>query len=726
MANKQEKWQEIANRGLQDKFDPDTRAKFDEAVKRGLITMPQAQSAQPQVAQHQQVQQPQQVAQELSPMQEEVRSNTDNLNYTNIPESTGLQAIKDMFTGNDRMTPEMEQGGMLNIVNKQGDTIGQTQAMVNDVSILGDAATQAKYEAATFTMTNANEKAAVAVKLNPDLEIRYNKDKKGEVYPLLTNTKTGESSMVMMPGLGADDVVNSLSTAGLFMINPLKKVKAVGEVAKKVGRIGTEVAKAGATQTAIEAKDAAVGGQFDAKEVGMAAGMGGAGAGAGKVVGGTYRNIKQLLSGKGDEKLLELVAQSEKAGVPLMTTDVFPPETAVQKGFQALSERIPFLGTSGMRTSQKKARIDAVESMLEDFSASVGDDYAPQIIKSLKKSNMDKMARASSLRESSETALNSAGSVPPTKAQLIITEELAREQGKQLPDKGVIEYLTTLQGALVPDGFSTIRETRSALQGKISEMYRGQNTQIGASGAPVFSKIVGALDEDLTDFARTSGNKEAYRDWRLGNKLFRDEYVKLKGGALKNILDKGEIEPEVIRSVLKESKSSQTLRLYANLTDAGRKNTQKLLLQDAYKQATSNATGEFSADTFATIMSKKDSVNKIFFRDQDRKVIDGMVNVLRSTKQASTASAVPLTGAQAGVLGGIGTGGYYLGIDPILTASVMSAAGIGSRAIESKPIRNILIKLAATPKESAGYTKLVTKLTQLAQPLVNKEQEQQK
>jgi|10_taG_2_1085330.scaffolds.fasta_scaffold09957_3 hypothetical protein len=34
-----EKWQEIADRGLQDRFDPDTRAKFDEAVSRGLITM---------------------------------------------------------------------------------------------------------------------------------------------------------------------------------------------------------------------------------------------------------------------------------------------------------------------------------------------------------------------------------------------------------------------------------------------------------------------------------------------------------------------------------------------------------------------------------------------------------------------------------------------------------------------------------------------------------------
>lgn len=44
MADNKQKWQEIANRGLQDRFDPQTRAKFDEAVNRGLITMPQQQT----------------------------------------------------------------------------------------------------------------------------------------------------------------------------------------------------------------------------------------------------------------------------------------------------------------------------------------------------------------------------------------------------------------------------------------------------------------------------------------------------------------------------------------------------------------------------------------------------------------------------------------------------------------------------------------------------------
>lgn len=46
MATTKEKWQEIANRGLQDRFDPQTRAKFDEAVKRGLITLGEAQPVQ--------------------------------------------------------------------------------------------------------------------------------------------------------------------------------------------------------------------------------------------------------------------------------------------------------------------------------------------------------------------------------------------------------------------------------------------------------------------------------------------------------------------------------------------------------------------------------------------------------------------------------------------------------------------------------------------------------
>lgn len=51
MATPQEnlqRFQEIANRGLQDRLDADKRARFDEAVRRGLISMPEAEAPQQQ------------------------------------------------------------------------------------------------------------------------------------------------------------------------------------------------------------------------------------------------------------------------------------------------------------------------------------------------------------------------------------------------------------------------------------------------------------------------------------------------------------------------------------------------------------------------------------------------------------------------------------------------------------------------------------------------------
>ena len=60
LLDKKAKWQEIANRGLQDNFDPQTRVKFDEAVKRGLITIPAA-------AQGGLVQQPTQITEQPKP-----------------------------------------------------------------------------------------------------------------------------------------------------------------------------------------------------------------------------------------------------------------------------------------------------------------------------------------------------------------------------------------------------------------------------------------------------------------------------------------------------------------------------------------------------------------------------------------------------------------------------------------------------------------------------------
>ena len=630
-----------------------------------------------------------------------------------------MDKVGSVFTGNLRRTPEMEG---LPYLGQEG-SIPQ---------IMGDMprGDQIKFAALNIMTFSPEEIAKIAKSMNPDISVIYNKDAKGEVYPMLTNQKTGRTMLVNDPSLDIGDigkfagVGTSFTPAGFFTKTAGKEAAKAG-IKSGVAQGAIKAAAAGTagagTQAIIEGGQALGGGDFDTNEIKMAAATGAGGEVVGSLLGSAYRYTKQLLGGQGDEQALKLVAQAEKAGIPLMTTDVYQPETALQKTYQLLSERIPFIGTGKMRADQMKARVDAVENLMADFAADTSEDYAPKIIESLKKANIEKMAKASAMRNSSESVLSTAGDVAPTKASAMISSELERESAKQLPDNGIIAYLETLKESLLPANFSTIRETRSALQGKVAEMYKGQNTQIGSSGAPTFTRIVGALNDDLTDFARSSGNKEAYRDWRLGNQLFRDEYIKLKGGALKNILDKGAIVPEVIRNALQESRPSQAIRLFANLTADGKANAKKMLLQDAYKKATSNATGEFSADTFATELSKKDQLFKVFFHGDDRQAVDGLTKVLQSTKRASQESALTNTGMQAGVLGGIGTGGYYAGVAPVTTLTTLLISGFGSQFLESKPMRNILIKLANTPEKSEAYGKLVTKLTQLAQPLINED-----
>ena len=108
MATTQEKWQEIANRGLQDRFDPTTRAKFDEAVKRGLITLPSGQQPQ----QEPQVDLQQQTLDELNADVGAVESTFIGMGrgLSDIGRAVGLvdeedEFIKQSFTGLEEQRP---------------------------------------------------------------------------------------------------------------------------------------------------------------------------------------------------------------------------------------------------------------------------------------------------------------------------------------------------------------------------------------------------------------------------------------------------------------------------------------------------------------------------------------------------------------------------------------------------------------------------------------------
>ena len=65
--------------------------------------------------------------------------------------------------------------------------------------------------------------------------------------------------------------------------------------------------------------------------------------------------------GQPSPKAQQIIKAGELAGVPVKTTDVVPPETIVGGLTRQFAERVPFIGTGGVRGSQQVARKDAIQ-----------------------------------------------------------------------------------------------------------------------------------------------------------------------------------------------------------------------------------------------------------------------------------------------------------------------------------------------------------------------------
>ena len=199
-----ERYQEIANRGLQDQLSPDRKARFDEAVKRGLIT---------------------------------------------VKEQPGmLESIGNMFTGSDRETRATQELPELESAIVGGDASGFLSTLPT-----GDAV---KLAGAIATTSDPAERAKMLQAASPDFGIQY--DEKGNI--IAANNATGQRVILNKPGLSASDLfpmsgrvaasIPLASTGG----TPLVAGAAMG-------------AKEGAITAAQEGFQASQGGDFDAGNV---------------------------------------------------------------------------------------------------------------------------------------------------------------------------------------------------------------------------------------------------------------------------------------------------------------------------------------------------------------------------------------------------------------------------------------------------------------------------
>lgn len=398
-------------------------------------------------------------------------------------------------------------------------------------------------------------------------------------------------------------------------------------------------------------------------------------------------------------KAPELIAQAESAKIPLLTSDILPPNTFLGKIGRATGERVPFVGTGPVRAEQQAARIEAVKGLLDDFSVAAPTPSNKVMADFIEKRG-DMLSKYTTAKNEviSNPAL-SGKTVNVDNATQAIDREIAalasRNSSAVMP---VIKVLDDWKTAIKDQPLKNIE----ALRKQIGESFKANDLAgVRTSGEAALSKIYGPLREDMGEFIKLNGDRRDYAKWMVANKRLHEGAKELDRVAFKNALDSGNVTPEAIDTLLFSKKPSDVQALYKALTPNGRNEAKRAVLAAAVKDF-----DNISPDMFANKMQTMRPSIDAMFENAERQRIDGLIRVLNHTKQAGVAAAAPPTGAQAmpfiggavlaDALGGAG-------------AATAATAGIGGlfRIYESAPVRNLLVKLGQAKKGSETEKRLL-------------------
>lgn len=533
--------------------------------------------------------------------------------------------------------------------------------------------------------TDPNEIAQIISSTFPNVGVTYNKDAQGGVYPVLVNNETGAVAQVNRPGLSGIDVLQGLGLAAAF--TPAGKASTI---------IGAGL-KSGATQAAIEGSQAAAGGDFSLGETALAAATGGAFKGGERALGTAAK-----LSRAAPEN--EIVKAGLESGIPVTTTDVFPPKTFPGRALQQTAEKIPLAGTGVMRQEQQAMRQEAVQRVADQYG-----EFSYEAIVSSLKSTKDKVKqRAGNVIQSAGEKVDQLGEIP-----LASTKD-AIDEAKSILDKpGVLrtgtglDDLAQLSDALgsAPQTFTSLKENRTAFREIVDSLDPTARSQLTSREKSVLQGVQGAMTKDMEAAARKALTPLEFSKWKKANAIYNEERIKLTRSKIKNILDKGDVTPESVKGMLFSQNPSELKLLYSSLDQNGRKNARSAIVSKIVNDVSKRQTG-FTPNSFATELKKYGPQISTFFKGQDKRQIEGLRKALQATWRAQDAATITPTGQS--LISLVSIGGVML--DPVASLGTAGTLGRLARLYESAPVRNALLRLNSAKPNSPQFERALNEL----------------
>lgn len=605
------------------------------------------------------------------------------------PEPSLMDRAGDLFTGNLRKTAETEA---------LPDWAGMPE--------LNDLVSVAGWKTAIGTLMSGPEETAKIIKANyPGVEVRQ--DANGNF--VLKSASDGKEYAIK-PGFQVSDIPRFIG--GLAAFTPSGRATSI------LGAAGASAA----TQGAIEATQAGAGGEFNPEDVAIS-GLAGAVAPA---LSKGVQAVKAMASpaSPAAANILSDVAAAEARGIPVMTTDVVRPQTFMGKSAQALGERVPIIGTGGMRAGQNESRIEAVKSLLREFGASDVANVSDDVMADLAKTRGDALTKFARNKAEVIDRLATAGAVPVPKAIKAVDDQIAELSRNKTNEQvaSVISDLEAFKKNIQGKDLKAIELERKLL----GEKYKSPDlASVKDLATKVVDKIYGPLRDDMGDFIKSNGRPPDFAKWAVANKQLSTLAEEGKSVALRSVLKKGTQRPEEVEKLLFSSRPSDVKALYRALSSDGRARARVAILSKAAKDAHIDTPDgpSISPEKFATSVAKLGRSIGVFFNGEELRQVNGLVKALKMTRQASEAGVKTKTGQEAAPYAAGITLATFFGPQGALGAAV----GIGgmARAYESAPVRNALIKLANAPKGSQEEAALAKHVRTLIQAQVSAQESKQ-
>jgi hypothetical protein len=206
------------------------------------------------------------------------------------------------------------------------------------------------------------------------------------------------------------------------------------------------------------------------------------------------------------------------------------------------------------------------------------------------------------------------------------------------------------------------------------------------------------MKQDMDAFAKDNLGDAQYQKWQKANEVYAQEAQKLTKSRLKNVLDKGDMTPESVQTMLFSRKPSEVKTLYESLNAEGRKNARSAIISKVVDDL-SRRRGGVSPNAFASEMKKHGMQTETFFKGDEKRQLNGLLKALDATRRAQDAALTTPTGQQ--LIGGLSVTG--LALDPVTTLTSAGTVGGLARLYESAPVRNALLRLDAAKEGSAEF-----------------------